>query len=81
MITPHCCHTFNIEATIGEIEIPIYVEKNENIIIQINPQSSWSFFPNENPVNYLGYQKYQYKSHNIGAFFLRITESQIDYLM
>jgi uncharacterized protein YkwD len=79
MITPHCCLTFNIEATIGEIEIPIYVDKNENIIIQINPQSSWSFLPNENPVNYLGYQKYQYKSHNIGAFFLRITESQMVY--
>ena len=79
MITPHCCLTFNIEATIGEIEIPIYVEKNENIIIQINPQSSWSFLPNENPVNYLGYQKYQYKAHNVGAFFLRITESQMVY--
>jgi uncharacterized protein YkwD len=79
MITPHCCLTFNIEATIGEIEIPIYVDKNENIIIQINPQSSWSFLPNENPVNYLGYQKYQYKSHNVGSFFLRITESQMVY--
>ena len=73
---------FIIEATIGEIEIPIYVEKNEIIMINIksmndnNSQNMWSFFPNENPVDYLGYQNYQYNNYNIGALLLRISGSQ-----
>ena len=76
IITPHSSLNFNIEATLGETEIPIYVDINENIIIQINPQSSWSFLNDENPVNYVGYQNYKYKTNNLGALFFRITGSQ-----
>ena len=56
---------FTIEATIGEIEIPLIVEKNEKIIIKLNQinennnkintpeQNTWSFLKNEKAVNYL----------------------------
>lgn len=78
--TPHSPMTFIIEATIGEIEIPIFFEKNENLIIKINEnnniQNTWSFLQNKNPVNYLGYPDYKYNNINIGALFLRITGSQ-----
>ena len=75
--TPHSPITFIIEATIGETQIPIFFEKNENIIIKINEnnniQNTWSFLQNENPVDYLGYPDYKYNNINIGALFLRIT--------
>lgn len=78
--TPHSSLNFNIEATIGETEIPIYIEENENIIIKINEnincQNTWSFLPNENPIDYLGYPDYKYKDNNIGSLFLRISGSQ-----
>lgn len=78
--TPQSHLIFNIEATIGEIEIPIYIEKNENIIIKINEKNNskntWSFLPNENPIDNLGYENYKYKNTNIGSFFLRISGSQ-----
>ena len=78
---------FTIEATIGEIEIPIIVEKKEKIIIKINqniennklnknndsPQNKWSFLKDENPVNYLGHNNYKYKNINIGALLMRIS--------
>ena len=84
--TSHSSRNFNIEATIGEIEIPIFVEKNENIIININDnnnniQNCWSFLKNEKPVDYLGYPQYKYKNINIGAMFLRIRGSQQIYLL
>lgn len=78
--TPQSSVNFNIEATIGETEIPIFVEKNDNIIIKINEDPNikniWSFLPNEKPVDYLGYIDYKYNNINIGALFLRITGSQ-----
>lgn len=74
--TPQTYLIFKIEATIGEFEIPIYIEKNENIIIKINENNKWSFLPNENPIDYLGYENYKYKDINIGSFFLRISGSQ-----
>ena len=81
--SPNTAKIFNIEATLGEIEIPIFVEKNENITITINYnnniQNNWSFLKNEKPVDYLGYPNYKYKSYNIGALFLRITGSPIIY--
>ena len=76
---------FTIEATIGEIEIPILVEKNEKIIIKINQnndnnnkknlleQNMWSFLKNEKPVNYLGYNNHKYKNINLGSLHLRIS--------
>ena len=76
---------FTIEATIGEIEIPILVEKNEKIIIKINQnndtnnknnlseQNLWSFLRNEKPVNYLGYNNHKYKNINLGSLHLRIS--------
>ena len=76
---------FQIEATIGEIEIPIYVEKNERIIIKINEntdnknknniseQNMWSFLKNEKAVKYLGYNNHKYKNINLGALFMRIS--------
>ena len=82
--TPHSSITFIIEATIGETEIPIFVEKNENIIIKINENNNninntWSFLQNEKPVNFLGYPDYKYNNVNIGALFFRITGSQKSY--
>ena len=82
--------SFIIEATIGEIELPITAEKKEKIIIKINqnidnnfyknnkindllPYNHWSFFKNEKPVNYLGYNNHKYKNANIGTLYLRIS--------
>ena len=76
---------FTIEATIGEIEIPIMVEKNEKIIIKLNQnnennnkiniseQNMWSFLKDEKAVNYLGYKNHKYKRINLGALYMRIT--------
>lgn len=85
-VTPHSSLIYKIEATLGEVELPIYVEKNENIIVQINPddnnsQITWSFLQKENPINYLGYQNYKYKEYNLGALFLRISGSDLVYLL
>lgn len=81
-------HNFTIDAIIGEQEIPIQVERNEKIIIKINqnlgnnqinnkndiiPFNRWSFFKDEKPVNYLGYNNRKYKNINIGALCLRIS--------
>jgi hypothetical protein len=53
---------FRLEATLGETEIPIYVDKNDNFSIIINQnndyynnitQDFWSFIQNENSVDYL----------------------------
>ena len=79
-ITPQPSQDFTIEATLGEVEIPVYVEKNDNIEIQINQDNNndshmWSFLQNENPINYLGYQNYKYKNYNLGALFVRIAGS------
>ena len=86
---------FIIEATIGEIEIPILVEKKEKIIIKINEniennnlnknnastQNKWSFLKNEKPVNYSGYNNHKYKNINIGALLMRISgDKKIYYL-
>ena len=78
--SPNSPKIFNIEANLGEIEIPIFVEKNENITININYnnniQNIWSFLKNEQPIDYLGYPNYKkYKDYNIGALLLRITGS------
>ena len=76
---------FIIEATIGEIEIPIMVDKNEKIIIKINQnndnnnkknlleQNMWSFLKNEKPVNYLGYNNHKYKNINLCSLHMRIS--------
>ena len=71
-------HTFEMPAILGEIEIPILVERNEKILIKINNDENnknncWSFLINEKPVNYLGYPNYKYRNINIGALLLRIT--------
>ena len=54
--TPHTSLNFNIEAPIGEMEISIYVDKNENIIIKIieknNSLNTTSFLPSEKPIDY-----------------------------
>ena len=85
---------FTIEATIGEIEIPISVEKKEKIIIKINqnfennnnksdilPPNHWSFLKNEKPVNYLGYNNHKYKNINIGAILMRISGDKRIYFL
>ena len=84
--TSYSSRNFNIEAIIGEIEIPIFVEKNENITIKINDknnnsQNNWSFLKNESPVDYLGYPQYKYNNNNIGALLLRIKGSQNIYML
>jgi hypothetical protein len=79
-------YTFGLPATLGEIEIPILVERNEKIMIKINNEENneknlWSFLINEKPVNYLGHQNYKYNDINIGALLLRITgDNKIYYL-
>ena len=84
---------FTIEATIGEIEIPIIVEKNEKIIIKLNQnnennnkiniseQNMWSFLKNEKPVNYLGYRNHKYKRINLGALYMRISGDKKVYFL
>ena len=84
---------FTIEATIGEIEIPIIVEKHEKIIIKLNQnnennnkiniseQNMWSFLKNEKPVNYLGYRNHKYKSINLGALYMRISGDKKVYFL
>ena len=75
---------FTIEATLGEIEVPIIVDRKENIIIKTNQKNEnnnniritdnmWSFLKNEKPVDYLGYNNHKYKNVNIGALLMRIT--------
>ena len=71
-------YTYSIPATLGEVEIPIVVERKEKIIIKIkqnnnNEKNEWSFIINEKPVDYNGYSNYKYRNVNIGALFLRIT--------
>ena len=71
-------YTFGLPAMLGEIEIPILVERNEKIMIKINNEENnennlWSFLKNEKPVNHLGYQNYKFNGINIGALLLRIT--------
>jgi len=73
-------YIFYLPATLGEIEVPILVERKEKIIIKLNQtnnnekkNTSWSFLPNENPVNYLGYNTFKYNNANIGSLFLRIS--------
>jgi len=85
MTIPYMLPTSNfiLEATLGETEIPIYVEKNDNFSIIINQnnnnnisQEIWSFIQNEKPVDYLGYSNYQYNNINLGALLLRISGSE-----
>ena len=75
-------YRFSLPATIGEIEIPISVERNEIIIIKFNSNNNkeindinntWTFLPNEPPVNFLGYPNYKFNNANIGSLHLRIT--------
>ena len=75
-------YIFYLPATLGEIEVPILVERKEKIIIKLNQTNNnnnekkntlWSFLPNENPVNYLGYNTFKYNNANIGSLFLRIS--------
>ena len=73
-------YIFYLPATLGEIEVPIFVERKEKIIIKLNQNNNdntkknlWSFLPNENPVNYLGYNNHKYHNANIGSLFLRIS--------
>lgn len=69
-------YIFKIEATLGEIEIPINVKKKEKICIKINENSTWSFYPNKPKTNYLGYNDIQYQEINVGALQLRISGSE-----
>ena len=77
---------FTIEATLGEIEVPIIVDRKENIIIKTNQKNEnnnniritdnmWSFLKNEKPVDYLGYNNHKYKNINLGALHMRISGS------
>ena len=68
---PYC---FSLPTTIGEIEIPILVERNESIIIKINSNNeinninnTLSFLLNESPVNFIGYHNYKFNNANIGS--------------
>ena len=72
-------YIFTIPAIIGEIEIPILVERKEKIVIIINHNNNennincWSFLKDENQINYLGYPNHKFRKENVGALFMRIT--------
>ena len=66
---------FEIEACIGEIEYPIYINKHNKIEINVyeNEKFLWSFLPNEKKVDFKGYTNYQYNGLNLGCLLMRIS--------
>ena len=71
-------YIINFEASIGEKELPIFVNKDEKIEITIknSEEKTWSFI-NEELTNYNGYTNYKYNEYNLGCLFCRISSSQI----
>lgn len=69
---------FEIEACIGEIEYPIYINKNNKVEIKLdeNDDYLWSFLPNEKKVDFKGYSNYQYNNLNLGCLLMRISGSK-----
>ena len=68
----------NFEASIGEKELPIFVNKDEKIEITIknSEEKTWSFI-NDELTNYNGYSNYKYKKYNLGCLLCRISSSKI----
>jgi hypothetical protein len=71
-------YKINFEASIGETELPIFVNENEKIkiIIENSEEKTWSFL-NDELTNYNGYSNYIYKRYNLGCLFCRISSSKI----
>ena len=70
-----------IEASIGEIEYPIFIEKDSKIEINILEDKNylWGFLPKEKRVDFKGYSKHKYKNLNLGCLLIRISTSH-DYI-
>ena len=67
---------FTLEATLGEIELPVYLKKNQTFeIIILNEQEKWNFLSDEEPVSFLGYQNLKHNNFNIGCLLYRISSS------
>ena len=69
---------FNFNAILGEKECPIYIEKDNKIEINVlqDNESKWSFLPNEESIDFRGYNNYQYKDMNLGCLLARISTSK-----
>ena len=69
----------NFPASIGEIELPIYIKKGEEIKIKItNLKSEWSFI-NNNKINYKGYNDLYYDNNKLGCIICRISSDKNKY--
>ena len=67
---------FTLEATLGEIELPVYLKENQTFeIIILNENEKWNFFSDEEPVSFLGYQNLKHNNFNIGCLLYRISSS------
>jgi len=72
-------YLINFPASIGEIELPIYIKKKEKIKIKIiNEKSEWSFI-NDNKINYKGYNSIYYDNNNLGCIICRISSYKNKY--
>ena len=69
-------YSVNFPASIGEIELPIYIKKGDTITIKIiNLKSEWSFI-NDNKINYKGYNDLYYDIKNLGCIICRISSDK-----
>ena len=68
---------FTLEATLGEVELPVYIKENQRFeIIILNENEKWNFFSDEEPVSILGYENLKkYNNFNIGSLLYRISSS------
>ena len=68
---------FTLEATLGEVEVPVFINERQPIeIIILNENEKWNFFSDEEPVSILGYENLKkYNNFNIGSLLYRISSS------
>lgn len=64
-------------ASIGEIELPVFVNKDEQIEISIdNKYPDQRSFMNDRKINYKGCEDILYKNKNLGSIFCRISSNR-----
>jgi hypothetical protein len=69
-------YEFPLEATIGEVEIPIYLKKGQTFeILILDENEKWSFFPDEEKITISGYEFKEYNKFKIGSLLYRISSS------
>ena len=78
----HNIFLIKFPASIGEIELPIFVNKDEQIEISIdNNHPNRRSFINDRIINYKGYKDILYKNKNLGSIFCRISSNRILYYL